>query len=37
MMLGGGLHEEDDIENNHNRGVTHLIYDGLAMAGNQVC
>ena len=36
MMLGGGFHEEDDNENNHNRGIAHLIYDDLALAGNQV-
>ena len=31
------LIEEDDDENNHNRGIAHLIYDGLALVGNQVC
>ena len=35
-MLGGGFHEEDDNENNHNRSIAHLIYDDLALAGNQV-
>lgn len=34
MMLGGGFHEEDDNENNHNSGIAHLIYDDLALAGN---
>ena len=36
-MLGGGFHEEDDNENNHNRGIARLVYDGFAMVGNQVC
>ena len=37
MMLGCGFHEENDNENNHNRGIAHLIYDGLAMAGDSIC